>query len=281
MPESVSATDPAPVAPVAPVALVTGGSRGIGLGICRALAREGFDIAFNGRRPHDEVAEVVEALESLGASVLYCRADVASAEDRAAMLEAVINRFGRIDTLVNNAGVAPAVRADILEEGADETGFERLININLKGPYFLTQAVARWMVNHREEDQPSPSLPGPARRRCILFIGSISATVASVNRGDYCLSKAGVAMAARLWAARLGEYGIDVFEVRPGITATDMTSGVKEKYDRLIAEGLTVQPRWGTPEDMGSAVAVLATGRVPYATGQVLHVDGGLTLPRL
>ena len=257
--------------PLARVALVTGGSRGIGLGICRALADAGFHIAFNGRRPAEDVAEVVSDLQGRGVEALNCRADVSSTEDRAAMLDQIRDRFGRLDVLVNNAGVAPDVRADVLEAG--EASFERLININLKGPYFLTQAAANWMIEQKRADD--------AFAGRVINVGSISATVASVNRGDYCLSKAGVAMATQLWAVRLAEFGIDVFEVRPGIIATDMTSGVKAKYDKLIAEGLTLQPRWGTPEDVGSACAVLAEGRIGYATGQVLTLDGGLTALRL
>jgi NAD(P)-dependent dehydrogenase (short-subunit alcohol dehydrogenase family) len=173
--------------------------------------------------------------------------------------------------LVNNAGVAPSVRADVLE--ADEESFDRLIQINLKGPYFLTQAVAKWMIDQRKAES--------AFRGCIVNVSSVSATVASVNRGDYCISKAGIAMATQLWAARLAEFGIDVFEVRPGIIATDMTSGVKEKYDRLIEGGLLLNKRWGTPADVGKTIAALARGEVPYAPGQVLVIDGGLTLQRL
>jgi len=179
--------------------------------------------------------------------------------------------FGRLDVLVNNAGVAPSVRADILEAG-DES-FDRLISINLRGPYFLTQAAAKWMVEQQKVDA---NFHG-----CIVNVSSCSATVVSVNRGDYCISKAGVAMATQLWAARLAEFNIDVYEVRPGVIATDMTAGVTEKYDKLIAGGLTVEKRWGKPDDIGKAVAMLARGDLPYATGQVLNVDGGMTLQRL
>jgi len=187
-------------------------------------------------------------------------------------LQQIEQGFGRLDVLVNNAGVAPRVRADLLD--ATEESFDRLISINLKGPYFLTQAVARWMVRQRQQG-------GPGWRGCIINLSSVSATVASVNRGDYCISKAGIAMASQLWAARLAEFGIDVYEIRPGIIATDMTAGVKEKYDRLIAEGLTIEKRWGTPQDVGRAAAMLARGELPYATGQVLHIDGGMTVRRL
>jgi 3-oxoacyl-[acyl-carrier protein] reductase len=253
------------------VALVTGGSRGIGLGVAQSLARSGFDVAINGRREASDVAAAIESLDALGARVLYCRGDVASRDDHAAMLAAIKNEFGRLDVLVNNAGVAPDVRADILDAG--EESFDRLIRINLRGPYFLTQSAAKWMVEQGKSD--------PTFKGVIINVSSISATVASVNRGDYCISKAGVAMATQLWAVRLAEFGIDVFEVRPGIIATDMTSGVTEKYDKLIAGGLTLEKRWGTPQDVGKAVSVLARGDLSYATGQVIMVDGGLTNQRL
>jgi NAD(P)-dependent dehydrogenase (short-subunit alcohol dehydrogenase family) len=253
------------------VALVTGGSRGIGFGVARALASSGFNVAVNGRREPSDIATVIDELKSLGVDAMYCRADVADLNDHARMLAEIRARWNRLDVLVNNAGVAPDVRADILE--ASPESFDRLIRINLRGPYFLSQAAARWMVEQRRAD--------PSFRGTIVNVSSVSATVASVNRGDYCISKAGVAMATQLWAARLAEFGIDVYEVRPGVIATDMTSGVKEKYDKLIAEGLTVDKRWGTPADVGSAVAVLARGELPYATGQVLNIDGGMTLQRL
>jgi len=253
------------------VALVTGGSRGIGFGVAKRLAAGGYDVAVNGRRPLAEVEPALAELRSAGVDALYCRADVAELADHAAMLGQVRERFGRLDVLVNNAGVAPSVRADILDAGAES--FDRLISINLRGPYFLTQAAAQWMVEQRRAD--------PAFRGCVVNVSSVSATVVSTNRGDYCISKAGVAMATQLWAARLAEFGIDVYEVRPGVIATDMTSGVTEKYDKLIAGGLTVEKRWGTPEDVGRAVAALARGEIPYATGQVLNIDGGMTLQRL
>jgi NAD(P)-dependent dehydrogenase (short-subunit alcohol dehydrogenase family) len=253
------------------IALVTGGSRGIGLGIALELARSGFDIAINGRREATDVADSISAIEAQGAQVAYCRGDVTSATERQSILMEIRDRFGRLDVLVNNAGVAPSVRADVLD--ADEASFDRLIEINLKGPYFLTQSAAKWMIEQRKADA--------GFRGCIVNVSSVSATVASVNRGDYCISKAGIAMATQLWAARLAEFGIDVFEVRPGIIATDMTSGVKEKYDRLIESGLLLNKRWGTPADVGKTIASLARGDIPYAPGQVLVIDGGLTLQRL
>lgn len=253
------------------VALITGGSRGIGLGIARCLARESFDLVINGQRAEAEVTPVIEELRESGVHVVYCQADISRSEERAKLLEAVKAEYGRLHVLVNNAGVAPNVRADILD--ASEESFDRLIRINLKGPYFLTQAVARWMIEQRGQNADYSG--------CIITITSISATVASVNRGDYCLTKAALAMSTKLWAVRLGEYDIPVYEVRPGIIDTDMTSGVKEKYDRLIDGGILLQKRWGYPEDVGKAVAVLARGDLPYSTGSVIMVDGGFSIERL
>lgn len=254
-----------------PVALVTGGSRGIGLGIATALASRGFDLAINGRREEADVKDALDAIRAAGGEALYCRADVADLEAHQPMLDQIRERFGRLDSLVNNAGVAPDVRADIMD--ASPESFDRLMRINLRGPYFLTQAAAKWLVSQKADY--------PERTPTIVNVSSISVTVVSVNRGDYCISKAGVGMATQLWAARLGAEGVGVYEVRPGVTKTDMTSGVTEKYDKLIAEGLTVEPRWGTPEDVGRSVAVLASGELSYATGSVVMVDGGLTIPRL
>jgi len=254
-----------------PVALVTGGARGIGLGISLRLAEAGFDLAVCGRRAANDVADPVARMQATGASVLYCRADVADAGDRQAMLDAVRKRYGRLNVLVNNAGVAPAERADITE--ASEASFERVMKINLQGPYFLTQAAARWMIAQRQADE--------AFRGCVLFVSSVSATLASVNRGEYCLSKAGLAMAVQLWAVRLAPLDIPVYEIRPGVIATDMTAGVKDRYDALIGDGLTLQGRWGRPDDVGRAAAMLARGDLAYSTGQVILVDGGMTVGRL
>jgi len=253
------------------VALVTGGTRGIGLGIARCLAAEGCDLALCGVRAAAVVGNVLDGLRELGADVLYCRADVADGDARRAMLSAVRGHFGHLNVLVNNAGVAPRVRADILE--ATEESFERVMRINLQGPYFLTQAVANWMIEQR---QGNGDFEG-----CIINISSISATVASTNRGEYCISKAGLSMATRLWAARLGEYGIPVYEVRPGLIRTDMTEPVRGRYDGLIAEGLLVQKRWGLPDDIGRVVAALVRGDLGYCTGHAIVADGGLTLQRL
>jgi 3-oxoacyl-[acyl-carrier protein] reductase len=253
------------------VALVTGGSRGIGRGIAETLADSGFDLAINGVRPATDVAETVKALESRGAAALYCRGDVSVAADRTTILDAVQQRFGRLDVLVNNAGVVPSPRADVLV--ATEASFDRVVGINLKGPYFLTQAAARWMIDQR---QAAANFAG-----VIVNISSVSATEASINRGDYCISKAGITMATQLWAHRLAEFGIAVYEVRPGLIATDMTAPVREYYDKKFAAGMTIENRWGEPADVGRAVAMLARRELSYATGNVLNIDGGLTLRRL
>jgi NAD(P)-dependent dehydrogenase (short-subunit alcohol dehydrogenase family) len=249
------------------VALITGGTRGIGLGIAVKLAEAGFTIAIIGRRPAEEVQPVLAQLTERSPGSIYIPADVASTADRKKLLETVESQLGRLDVLVNNAGIAPRIRADILEAG--EESFDELIATNLRGPYFLTQSVASWMIRN------------PAPGRSIINISSVSATVASVNRGDYCIAKAGIAMATKLWAVRLAEHGIAVYEVRPGIIETDMTAGVKGKYDALIESGILLQKRWGTPEDIGTAVSMLARGQLPYATGAVLILDGGLTMARL
>jgi 3-oxoacyl-[acyl-carrier protein] reductase len=253
------------------VALVTGGARGIGFGISEALARDGFDLVVCGQRGAEEVREPVAALEALGAQVHYVVADVSDFSARERLLASTRERFGRLDVLVNNAGVAPRVRNDILQTTAES--FDWVLGVNLRGPFFLTQAVANWMLEQREQDA---SFTGS-----IVFVTSISSTVASTNRVEYCISKAGLSMAAQTWAVRLAEFGIPVFEVRPGVIQTDMTSGVQEKYDRLIEQGLMLQPRWGLPSDVGRAVAMLARGDLSYSTGQVIMVDGGMLVDRL
>lgn len=253
------------------VALITGGSRGIGYGIAAELAKEGFDLAINGVRPEEAVQHVIRDLKTFGGDVIYCQADIASKEDRTSMLDHVKTHYGRLHVLVNNAGIAPKERKDILE--ASEESFSQLLATNLQGPYFLTQAVANWMIAQQKNDHDFTG--------CIINISSISATVASVNRGEYCIAKAGLGMATQLFAVRLGEFNIPVYEVRPGVIHTDMTTAVTEKYDKLIAEGLCVQKRWGEVSDVAKAVVALSTGYFPYSTGQVIMVDGGLTLSRL
>ena len=254
-----------------PVALITGGSRGIGYGIAEHLARAGFNLAINGVREEAAVADVLTQLRAFGTDVRYCPGSIADASARTRILDHVKAHFGKLNVLVNNAGIAPSVRADILE--ATEDSFDTVLNTNLKGTYFLTQAAANWMIQQKTQQTDFQG--------CIITISSISATVASVNRGDYCISKAGLSMVTQLFAVRLGDVDIPVYEVRPGIIKTDMTAGVTDKYDTLIANGLTVQPRWGLPNDVGRAVAAIAGGGFPYSTGQVFMIDGGMTLGRL
>ncbi len=253
------------------IALITGGTRGIGFGIATQLAQEGFDLAVNGTRPEEAVRPALDELEAWGGKVVYCQGSIASTADRKNMVGLVRNHCGALHVLVNNAGIAPRERRDILE--ATEESYDEVMGTNLKGCYFLTQQVAKWMIEQKENHADFNG--------CIVNISSISATVVSVNRGEYCISKAGVSMATQLFAVRLGAFNIPVYEVRPGIIQTDMTSGVKDKYDKLIGEGLCVQQRWGQPEDVGKVVAALANGKLMYSTGQVIMVDGGLTIPRL
>jgi 3-oxoacyl-[acyl-carrier protein] reductase len=253
------------------VALVTGGTRGIGLGIARALAEEGWHLALCGVRRSDEVTDVVDELGGLGIDVHYSQADVGNPQARARFVADAIATFGHINALVNNAGRAPRVRADILD--ASERDFEDLLRTNLQGPYFLTQLVSRHLVDRQSADATFPA--------AIVFITSVSAQAASTNRGDYCVSKAGLSMAAKLFALRLAPNGIPVYEVRPGIVDTDMTAGVRDAYDRRIADGLVPEGRWGQASDVGRTVAALLRGDVPYATGTVIQVDGGLSIPSL
>lgn len=253
------------------VALITGGTRGIGLGIATRLAGDGINLCLCGRKPADEIHETVEELKKTGVKVFYIPADVSSEGDRLHLLNSIIRHYGRLDILVNNAGIAPAERKDLLE--ASEASFEKVMLVNLQGPYFLTQITARYMV---EQKKASPEFQG-----MIINVSSVSAEMPSINRGEYCVSKAGIAMATKLWAARLAEFDIPVYEVRPGIIKTDMTAGVTEKYDRLIEEGLMLQKRWGQPEDVGKAVSALVEGSFPYSTGSVFLVDGGMSVQRL
>ena len=256
--------------------LVTGASRGLGRGVAEALAKDGHSVAIHYASNRAAAEQTQAACRALARDPAQQFAlvggDLAQAADRARIVEQALVSLGRLDALVNNAGMAPRVRADIVD--ATEESFDELIAVNLKGPYFLSQSVVRhWLPRPRDA-----RLPGGYK---LVFVTSVSAEMASVSRGEYCISKAGLAMAAKLWATRLAAEGVQVFEVRPGIMATDMTAGVKEKYDRLIAEGLVPQARWGTAEDVGRAVAALVEGRVPFSTGDVIHVDGGLHLQRL
>ncbi len=260
-----------------PVVLITGASRGIGRGISLELARAGFDLvlnyATNAAAAAKTAADCIAAARaaSLNVRAETCQADISQSADRQKLIAFAKSAFGRLDLLVNNAGVAPAVRADILE--ASEHSFDRLMAINVKGPYFLTQLAARWMV----EQSGKTSDYSPK----IVTISSVSAYAASINRGDYCMAKAALSMLTPLFAARLAEHGINVYEIRPGIIATDMTNPVREKYDRLIADGITPIKRWGTPQDVGKAVVAIAQGLLPFSTGEVLNVDGGFHIRTL
>lgn len=260
-------------------ALVTGASRGIGRGIALELAKLGHDLVINfagnaaaAGQTADDCATTAKATgKTIRAEI--CQADISNGADRTKLIEFTRATFGRLDLLVNNAGVAPNIRADILEAG--EESFDRLISINVKGPYFLTQLAAKWMIEQVTQHATRNTLPK------IVTVSSISAYTASTNRGDYCVSKAALSMLTPLFASRLAEHGINVYEIRPGVIATDMTGPVKEKYDKLISEGMTPIKRWGTPEDIGRAVAAIASDALPFSTGEVINVDGGFHLRRL
>lgn len=249
--------------------LVTGGARGIGAGIVRALADSGHHVGFCGRAGADSVEEFLTGLrrDHPEQKFAYFRCDVSAAADREKLIADFISGFGSLDVLVNNAGVAPDVRADLLDMG--EASFDRLLNINLKGMFFLTQLAAKKMLEYHD-----------GKFRCIINTGSVSADYASINRGEYCISKAAVSMATKLFSVRLADSGICVYEIRPGIIKSDMTGPVAAKYDKLISEGLTLQRRWGVPEDVGRVAAALADGVFAYSTGEVFNVDGGLTVER-
>ncbi|MDZ4858817.1 MAG: 3-ketoacyl-ACP reductase [Candidatus Hydrogenedentes bacterium] len=253
------------------VALVTGASRGIGRGIATALASHGYDIAGVATSMSSGLLDVQADVEALGQRFIPVVADISRLDEHARIVDAVVEAAGRIDVLVNNAGVAPKVRLDILD--TTEESFDRLIDINLRGPFFLTQRVSAQMIAQVKA--------GADCAPKIIFITSISSNAASPNRAEYCISKAGLSMAAQTYAVRLAEFGINVYDIRPGIVATDMTSAVKQKYDDLIAKGLLLTPRWGTPEDVGKAVVALAEGYFDYATGAVIEVGGGFGVERL
>lgn len=249
-----------------PVALVTGGSRGIGRGIAVALAQAGYAVGIN-YLGNEAAARETQSL--LGASPsLLCQGDVSLPADRERMVAQVLNQWRRIDVLVNNAGITSVGRRDLLD--ATEESWDRVLGINLKGPFFLSQRVALEMIRLRETIADY--------RPTLVNISSLSAYTLSVQRGDYCISKAGMSMMTQLFAFRLAEQGIRVYEVRPGIIDTDMTAGAREKYTQMIAEGLTPIRHWGTPADVGAAVVALVQGAIPHSTGEVVNVDGGFHL---
>ena len=252
------------------IALVTGSRRGIGLGIARALGKEGYFVVVSATAAQDDA--VIEKLQAEGVDCIYLPCNIAEREDRERILEDVCARYGRLDVLVNNAGVAPAVRLDLLE--TTEESFDRLMQINLKGTFFMCQLTARKMIDLQQK-----GLPDYVPR--IVNISSMSAYTSSTSRGEYCISKAGISMTTKLFADRLAEYGIPVFEVRPGIIQTDMTAGVTEKYQKLIAEGITPIKRFGQPKDVADCVCAAVSGLLDFATGQVLNADGGFHIRRL
>ncbi|HZJ57836.1 MAG TPA: 3-ketoacyl-ACP reductase [Clostridia bacterium] len=253
------------------VAIITGGSRGIGYGIAERLASEGYNLAIFGTSDEAAVRGALDRLQAHGGEVLYIQGSLNSHVDRQVLIDRVSSEFGRIDVLVNNAGVAPKVRKDILE--TTEESFDFVVDTNLKGTFFLTQGVAKRMVDGAQKGQGYDPI--------IINIASISSYTSSPSRGEYCLSKAGISMMTKLFAHRLAEYGINVYEIRPGIIHTDMTSAVKDKYDELIDGGLIPIKRWGYPQDVAKAVWALCSGLLPYSTGEVINVDGGFHLRRL
>jgi len=261
---------------ITPVVLVTGGSRGLGRGIALELAKAGHSVIINFTKNSRAAQETAELCEQAGPGpkqkFVPIQADISVPEDRSRLLNKTFQQMGRLDALVNNAGIAPRQRSDITE--MQEQSFAEVMRTNLQGPFFLTQKVVNYWLDNEIDSVLKNGLK-------VIFITSISAYTASVSRGEYCISKAGLSMAGQLWATRLAEENIQVVEIRPGIMLTDMTSGVKEKYDRLISEGLVPQKRWGTPEDVGMAVRAVLEGNFPYSTGSVMDVDGGFRMRQL
>ena len=253
------------------VALVTGAGRGIGRGISLALAERGWAVVINYRGNAEAALATAQAVEAAGGRALLVQADMGQAADRERLLADTMAAFGRIDLLVNNAGMGPRQRVDLLDVA--ETSYDEVMAVNLEGPFFLTQAVAKAMIALLKT--------GTIHTPKIVNIGSISAYTASINRAEYCISKAGMAMMTALFADRLATEGINVYEIRPGIIETDLTSVAKAKYDALIADGLTPIRRWGQPEDIAAAVVAIAEGYLPFSTGEVINVDGGFHLRRL
>lgn len=253
------------------VAIITGGSRGIGFAIAKQLAGAGYNLAIFATSPYKNVERNIVNLEGFGKKVLYIQGDLKDSKSRDILVSRVLNEFGRIDVLINNAGVAPKIRTDILE--TTEKSFDFVVDTNLKGTYFLSQRVSKEMIKIAAEKKDCSPI--------IINIASVSSYASSILRGEYCISKAGISMITKLFADRLAEYGINVYEIRPGIINTDMTNRVKDKYDNLIDEGLTPIKRWGQPGDVANAVMVLCSGLLAFSTGEVINVDGGFHLRRL
>jgi NAD(P)-dependent dehydrogenase (short-subunit alcohol dehydrogenase family) len=252
-----------------PVALVTGGRRGIGQGVAFALAAAGFDLVLNDLERDADAAATLAGIGERGGRADFIAADVADLATHPGLVDAAFAAFGRLDCLINNAGVSVLRRGDLLEVAPES--YDRCLSVNLRGPFFLTQRIARRML------EQAPPAGGPPRS--IVSITSVNAEIPSIHRGEYCISKAGASMLTRLFALRLAPHGIGVFEVRPGIIRTPMTAPVAERYEREIAAGITPIARWGEPADVGRAVATIATGRLPFSVGQVIYVDGGLSVP--
>ena len=253
------------------VAVITGAGRGIGRGIALGLAEKGWSVAVNYRGNEAAAQETAQDIEAAGGQALVVQANVGNSEDRQRLLKETMAAFGPVNLLVNNAGMAPRERRDLLQ--TTEESYDEVMDVNLKGAFFLTQAVANQMIGALEAGQIEDAY--------VVNIGSISAYTSSTNRGEYCISKAGMGMMTLLFADRLAEYGINVYEIRPGIIETDLTTPVKGKYDALIGGGLTPIERWGQPEDIARAVVAIAEGYLPFSTGEVINVDGGFHMHRL
>ncbi|MFT4855147.1 MAG: 3-oxoacyl-[acyl-carrier protein] reductase [Algoriphagus sp.] len=253
------------------VALVTGGSRGIGFGIAKKLAQEGIDLAINGVRAESDADDSLAELRSFGVRVEYVQGDIGTSEGRKGILQGLRDTFGAIDILVNNAGVAPKVRSDVFE--ISEEDYDYVVDINQKGTFFLTQAIAKWMAEAKQAN--------PERLFTIITVTSVSAVMASIHRASYCMSKAAASIMSTVMAIKMAEFDIPVYEIRPGVIETDMIEAVRESYHKAVKSGFTLEQRMGMPEDIGKVAAALVRGDLPYSTGQIISVDGGMTVQRM
>ena len=255
-----------------PIALVTGARRGIGRGISYALAEKGFDVVVNDLEQDADFATTLQGIRERGGQAYAVTGDIADLDGHQTLLDSAVEAAGRLDCLVNNAGVSVLSRGDLLDVSV--ASYDRCVNINLRGTFFLTQCFAKYLLANQSQ---------PEHHRSIVTISSINAEAVSVNRGEYCIAKTGLAMMTKLFALRLAEAGIGVYEVRPGVIETDMTSApeVRERYTQFINNGGVPIARWGQPQDIGQAVATLASGGLPYSVGQAVYVDGGINLVQL
>ncbi len=253
------------------VALVTGGSRGIGFGIAKKLAQDGIDLAINGVRAESDADDSLAELRSFGVRVEYVQGDIGTSEGRKGILQGLRDTFGAIDILVNNAGVAPKVRSDVFE--ISEEDYDYVVDINQKGTFFLTQAIAKWMAEAKQAN--------PERLFTIITVTSVSAVMASIHRASYCMSKAAASIMSTVMAIKMAEFDIPVYEIRPGVIETDMIEAVRESYHKAVKSGFTLEQRMGMPEDIGKVAAALVRGDLPYSTGQIISVDGGMTVQRM